>query len=130
MEASGSARVLAEGIVVGLGAEQAVLAVILSCALMTYGGVSLFVVAFAVFPIAAAAEAAIVLAFTPLCVARAEQQPDQIELLKKQSTWSRSEFVIKAGWVANVTEKYRSEVARVCGTTIVEAINTPPKPAG
>jgi hypothetical protein len=76
------------------------------------------------------AEAAIVLAFTPLCVARAEQQPDQIELLKKQSTWSRSEFVIKAGWVANVTEKYRSEVARVCGTTIVEAINTPPKPAG
>lgn len=76
------------------------------------------------------AEAAIVLAFTPLCVARAEQQPDQIELLKKQSTWSRSEFVIKAGWVANVTEKYRSEVARVCGTTIVEAINTPPKSAG
>jgi hypothetical protein len=75
------------------------------------------------------AEAAIVLAFTPLCVARAEQQPDQIELLKKQSGSSHSDFVIKAGWVSNVTEKYRSEVARVCGTTIVEAINTAPKPA-
>lgn len=76
------------------------------------------------------AEAAIVLAFTPLCVARAEQQPDQLELLKKQSRWSRDEFVIKAGWVSNVIEKYRSEVARVCATTIVEAINTAPKPAG
>ncbi len=76
------------------------------------------------------AETAIVLAFTPLCVARAEQQPDQLELLKKQSRWSRDEFVIKAGWVANVTEQYRSEVARVCATTIVEAMNTLPKPAG
>lgn len=76
------------------------------------------------------AEAAIVLAFTPLCVARAEQQPDQLELLKKQSRWSCDEFVIKAGWVANVTEKYQSEVARVCATTIMEAMDAPPKPAG
>jgi hypothetical protein len=76
------------------------------------------------------AEAAIVLAFTPLCVARAEQQPDQLELLKKQNSWTRDEFVVKAGWVANVTEKYRSEVARVCATTIVEAMDVTPKPAG
>ncbi len=54
MEASGSARVLADGIIRGLGARRAILAVILSCALMTYGGVSLFVVAFAVWPIASA----------------------------------------------------------------------------
>jgi hypothetical protein len=79
--------------------------------------------------VANSAETAIVLAFAPLCVARAEQQPDQLELLKKQSRWSRDEFVIKAGWVSNVTDKYRSEVAKVCATTIVEAINIAPKPA-
>lgn len=54
MEASGSARVLADGIIRGLGPNRAILAVILSCAAMTYGGVSLFVVAFAVWPIASA----------------------------------------------------------------------------
>ncbi|MGY6412258.1 MAG: GntP family permease [Alkalilacustris sp.] len=54
MEASGSARVLADGIIRGLGARRAILAVILSCAALTYGGVSLFVVAFAVWPIASA----------------------------------------------------------------------------
>ena len=54
MDASGSARVLADGIIRGLGAHRAILAVILCCAVMTYGGVSLFVVAFAVWPIAAA----------------------------------------------------------------------------
>jgi H+/gluconate symporter-like permease len=54
MEVSGSARVLAEAIIRGLGPNRAVLAVILSCAVMTFGGVSLFVVAFAVWPIAAA----------------------------------------------------------------------------
>ncbi len=54
MEASGSARILADGIIRGLGPRRAILAVVLSCAVMTYGGVSLFVVAFAVWPIAAA----------------------------------------------------------------------------
>ncbi|MFU8882501.1 MAG: GntP family permease [Rhodobacterales bacterium] len=54
MEASGSAQVLADRIIARLGAARAVLAVILSCAVMTYGGVSLFVVAFAVYPIAQA----------------------------------------------------------------------------
>ena len=54
MDVSGSARVLADGIVRGLGSGKAILAVILSCAVMTYGGVSLFVVAFAVWPIASA----------------------------------------------------------------------------
>ncbi|WP_071795575.1 GntP family permease [Natronohydrobacter thiooxidans] len=54
MEASGSAQALAQGIIRRLGPRRAILAVILSCAAMTYGGVSLFVVAFAVWPIAAA----------------------------------------------------------------------------
>ena len=54
MEDSGSAQTLANGIIAKLGAGRAILAVVLSGAVMTYGGVSLFVVAFAVFPIAAA----------------------------------------------------------------------------
>jgi len=54
MEASGAARVLADAIIRWLGPSRAILAVILSCAVMTYGGVSLFVVAFAVWPIASA----------------------------------------------------------------------------
>lgn len=54
MEASGSAMALADGIIRGLGARRAILAVILSCALMTYGALTLFVVAFAVWPIASA----------------------------------------------------------------------------
>ncbi len=52
MDVTGSARSLAEGIVRILGARHAILAVILSCAAMTYGGVSLFVVAFATYPVA------------------------------------------------------------------------------
>ena len=54
MEDSGSAEVLANAVIDRLGARRAILAVVLSCAVMTYGGVSLFVVAFAVYPIAAA----------------------------------------------------------------------------
>ena len=54
MEDSGSAEVMARAIISKLGARRAILAVVLSCAVMTYGGVSLFVVAFAVYPIAAA----------------------------------------------------------------------------
>jgi len=54
IEDSGSAEVLANRIIEWLGETRAILAVVLSCAIMTYGGVSLFVVAFAVYPIAAA----------------------------------------------------------------------------
>ena len=53
MEDSGSAEVMANTIIRQLGESRAILAVVLSCAVMTYGGVSLFVVAFAVYPIAA-----------------------------------------------------------------------------
>ena len=53
MEDSGSAKTIAHAIAEKVGKERAILAVVLSCAVLTYGGVSLFVVAFAVYPIAA-----------------------------------------------------------------------------
>ena len=52
MEASGAADAVAEWIVRRLGARHAVLAVVIACAVLTYGGVSLFVVAFSVYPMA------------------------------------------------------------------------------
>ena len=70
----------------------------------------------------ASAQAAIVLAFTPLCVAKAEQQPDQLVPLKEESTWRRDDFVIKAGWVDNVSEKYQSAVADACASIVVEGM--------
>jgi hypothetical protein len=75
---------------------------------------------------AARGEEASVLALAPLCVIRAQQQPDQLELLKKESSWTRGAFVIKAGWVDNVNEKYRSAVASACATAIVEAMDAKP----
>jgi H+/gluconate symporter-like permease len=54
MDDSGSATVIAQGIAEKVGAERALLAIVLACGLLTYGGVSLFVVAFAVYPIGAA----------------------------------------------------------------------------
>lgn len=54
MADSGSARTIAETIVEKLGPTNAIAAIVLSCGILTYGGVSLFVVAFAVYPIAAA----------------------------------------------------------------------------
>lgn len=54
MDDSGSARAIAQGIVTRLGRERAILAIALACGLLTYGGVSLFVVAFAVYPIGTA----------------------------------------------------------------------------
>ncbi|QGU94240.1 GntP family permease [Clostridium bovifaecis] len=52
MDDSGSAKTIAHAIANKLGGDKAILAVVLSCGVLTYGGVSLFVVAFAVFPIA------------------------------------------------------------------------------
>jgi H+/gluconate symporter-like permease len=48
---SGSAAAISEWIIARLGARRAILAVILSTAILTYGGVSVFVVAFAVYPL-------------------------------------------------------------------------------
>jgi H+/gluconate symporter-like permease len=54
MDDSGSAQVIAQRIVETLGKNRSILAIVLACAILTYGGVSLFVLAFAVYPIAAA----------------------------------------------------------------------------
>lgn len=54
MDDSGAALTIARTIVAKLGESRAVLAVVLACAVLTFGGVSLFVVAFAVYPVASA----------------------------------------------------------------------------
>ncbi len=54
MDASGAAKSIAHSITKALGAGNAILSIVLSCVILTYGGVSLFVVVFAVYPIAAA----------------------------------------------------------------------------
>lgn len=53
MEDTGMAKTIAKAVVKQLGHERAMYAVVLSCAILVYGGVSLFVVAFAVYPFAA-----------------------------------------------------------------------------
>ncbi|MBL4894819.1 MAG: GntP family permease, partial [Emcibacter sp.] len=52
MEDSGAADSVAHWVVQKLGMKHAALAVIMACAILTYGGVSVFVVAFSVFPMA------------------------------------------------------------------------------
>lgn len=52
MEVSGYADAVAQAIAKRLGKDKAILSVVLCCALLTYGGVSLFVVTFVVLPIA------------------------------------------------------------------------------
>ncbi|MDF2564848.1 MAG: Citrate transporter [Massilibacillus sp.] len=54
MEDTGLAKSIAAAIIKGLGKERAILAVVLACVVLTYGGVLLFVVVFAVYPFAAA----------------------------------------------------------------------------
>lgn len=53
IEISGFAKAITSRVVVLLGKNNAMLAVVAVCALLTYGGVSLFVAAFAVYPFAA-----------------------------------------------------------------------------
>jgi len=53
IELSGSAASISKAVVTLLGSKRAILAIVLACAVLTYGGVSLFVVAFAVYPFAA-----------------------------------------------------------------------------
>jgi H+/gluconate symporter-like permease len=52
MEDSGAAESVSAWVVARLGMRRAVLAVVIACAVLTYGGVSLFVVAFSVYPLA------------------------------------------------------------------------------
>ena len=52
MDITGSARSVAQLLVKIIGAKRALLSVVVSCAALTYGGVSLFVVVFAIYPLA------------------------------------------------------------------------------
>lgn len=72
----------------------------------------------------ASAEAAVIQAFAPLCVARAQEEPEKLGELKAESEWKRDDFVVGAGWVDNVSEKYRADVARVCAESIVEGMES------
>ena len=53
VELSGFAQAIIRAVVRVAGPEKAILAIVLACAVLTYGGVSLFVVVFAVYPFAA-----------------------------------------------------------------------------
>lgn len=50
MDLTGAARSLANKLVSLIGSKYAILAVVLPCLLMTYGGISLFVVVFVIYP--------------------------------------------------------------------------------
>jgi len=52
MADSGAAETISRWIVDRLGQKHAIVTVVLACGILTYGGVSLFVVAFAIYPIA------------------------------------------------------------------------------
>ncbi len=54
MEETGSVRAIVNHVVHVVGPQQAIAALVFTCALLTYGGVSLFVVVFTVFPMAVA----------------------------------------------------------------------------
>lgn len=54
MDDSGSARKIALAIFTSMGPGRVILAVVFACGILTYGGVSIFVVVFAIYPIAAA----------------------------------------------------------------------------
>ncbi|MFB3925549.1 MAG: GntP family permease [Syntrophales bacterium] len=71
MEDTLLAKGISHAIMEKLGHKHAILAVVLSCAILTYGGVSLFVVVFAVYPFAAALfkEAQIPKRLIPGCIA-------------------------------------------------------------
>jgi H+/gluconate symporter-like permease len=53
MELSGFAKTIASSIIALLGRDRSVLSIVIVCALLTYGGVSLFVTVFAAYPFAA-----------------------------------------------------------------------------
>ena len=68
------------------------------------------------------AELAIIQAFAPLCAATAKELPAQLVLLKGEKSWARDKFIVKAGWVNDVSEKYRTVVAEACATRVIAAM--------
>ena len=70
----------------------------------------------------ASAMSAVILAFTPLCVVKGEQQLEKLAELKELRKFKQDDFVVEAGWVDNVSEKYRADVAEVCASTLIEGM--------
>jgi len=68
------------------------------------------------------AKSAVVLELAPLCVAIAEPQLEKLSELKELSSWKHNDFVAEAGWVDNVSEQYRDDVAGVCASTLIEGM--------
>ena len=64
------------------------------------------------------ADTAVVAALVPFCVAKAQQDPDKAVLTKfqaEQSSYSRSDMVMKAGWATLGNEKSPDDaLARAC----------------
>ncbi|SHF01168.1 H+/gluconate symporter [Tissierella praeacuta DSM 18095] len=54
MDYTGAARSIAQWLTKVFGAKRAILGVVIGCAVLTYGGISLFVVVFAMYPLAVA----------------------------------------------------------------------------
>ena len=54
MEVTGAAKSVGLWLTKLIGAKQAILAVTVACGVLTYGGISLFVVVFAIYPLAVA----------------------------------------------------------------------------
>jgi H+/gluconate symporter-like permease len=52
MDHTGAAKAIARWLTKVLGAKRAILSVVVGCAVLTYGGISLFVVVFAMYPLA------------------------------------------------------------------------------
>lgn len=71
MDVSGSAKSIANYIILKLGKDRAILAVVLSTAILVYGGVSLFVISFTIYPIGSALfrAADVPKRFMPACIA-------------------------------------------------------------
>ena len=63
-------------------------------------------------------EAAVVVALVPFCVTKAQQDPDHAVLAKfqsEQSSYSRSDLVMKAGWATLGSAKFGDNaLARAC----------------
>jgi hypothetical protein len=71
------------------------------------------------------ADMAVVAALVPFCVTKAQQDPDHAVLAKfqtEQSSYSRSDLVMKAGWATLGSAKFGDNaLARACSDKLVSA---------
>ena len=57
-------------------------------------------------------------------MAKAAQQPDKHAGLKESRSWRRDAYVILAGWMDNVKEAYKQQVASACAKVVVNGMET------